>query len=287
MGGLPLYIIAIEKIDIYNEMKFVPIAHYFVMLSALLPAIFYYLYRLRLISRWWFAAQTIIAIFILLNTLSRQLIILAFISFFITFVRVNRVNEKRVLLFAALASGLLFFGIGELRINAIDLNNSSLDYLKVFSDVPLDLSVNTFDVTFNLYTSLNLDTLNTVAQNNPTPYLGAYTIRPIIDIFHLNGEIFPFISESNDTFKILATAIADPLLDFGLAGVCLFGFLYGWLGKNLFIRFIQEESLADCLLWSSFVYCMLMSVFANFFNVLFFWICLLVAWIFSQTRMAR
>lgn len=81
-GGFP-FIMTLYDINIYAEIKYVPIFHYFVMLNTLFPSIFYFYYKNNVISKKLFIIFTIISVFILLNLLSRQIMILGILTFFL------------------------------------------------------------------------------------------------------------------------------------------------------------------------------------------------------------
>lgn len=278
-GGFPLLTMLIYHVDSYADMKLIPIAHYFVMLTALLPAMYYYSYKDGLISRRHLILFSLCAAFILLNSLSRQLMIFGVIAFYFAYSKLNSVNEGRFVTTTVLLATCLFLGVGEFRIGAIDSSISSLDYLKAFSDVPLALPVNTFEVTYNLYTSLNFHTLSSLIHQSDSFYFGAYTFRPILELSQINSIFDSGIPEGRDTFKMLATVIADPYMDFGLPGVSVFGFVYGLLGSYAFSAYMSRRNVGHTLLWSTFAYVMVMAVFTNFFNVLFIWLCMGLCWV--------
>jgi oligosaccharide repeat unit polymerase len=282
-GGLPLLTLVVQKVDSYADMKLIPVAHYFVMLCSLLPAVFYYAYKENELSGVGAGVFSLLACFILLNSLSRQLMIFGVIAFYVTYTRLNAVNEGRLLVITGVLATVLFLGVGEFRIGAIDSSVSSLDYLKAYSAVSLTLPVNTFEVTYNLYTSMNFNTFSQILKSSDSFYFGAYTFRPFLDISQINNIFSSAIPEDRDTFKMLGTIIADPYLDFGVPGVVTFAFVYGWFGTSVFLAHVARMNIASCLLWASFSYVMVMAVFTNFFNVFFIWICFaLCALLFSQ-----
>lgn len=278
-GGFPLLTLLIHQVDSYADMKLIPVLHYLVMFTALLPALYYSLYKSGEISRLRFIVFSLLSAFILLNSLSRQLMIFGVIAFYFSYVKLNNVNEARLVSITGVLAAVLFLGVGEFRIGAIDSSVSSLDYLKAYSDVPLTLPVNTFEVTYNLYTSLNFNTFQKIVRETDSFYFGAYTVRPLLDISQINNVLGTGIPDSRDTFKMLGTIIADPYLDFGILGVIVFGFLYGVFGTCAFLAYMARDAVAHALMWSVFAYVMVMAVFTNFFNVFFIWLCIGLSWV--------
>jgi oligosaccharide repeat unit polymerase len=274
-GGFPLLNLILFQMNSYADMKLIPVAHYFVMLTALLPALYYHSYKAGKISRLRMTLCLLLVAFILLNTLSRQIMIFGFITFYFAYRKLNNVKESRLVFTALVLAIVLFLVVGEFRMGAVD----SLDFLKVFSDVPTTLPVNTFEVTFNLYSSLNFNTFNTLVREVSSFYFGAYTFRPLLDITQVNNIFEIGIPDSRDTFKMLATIIADPYLDFGLTGVLIFGFGYGIFGSYAFSAYMSRANAAFTLLWATFAYAMVMGVFTNYFNVFFIWLCIGLSWV--------
>lgn len=273
-GGFPLLLLTIQEVDSYAEMRLIPVAHYFVMLSAFLPSLYYYSYKEGVISRRRLILCALLVVFILLNTLSRQIMIFGVVAFYLTYSRLNNVNESRLFAIIVGLAIVLFLGMGELRIGAINSSISPLEYLKIYSDVPDTLPVNTFEVTFNLYTSLNFNTFNNIVRELDSFYFGAYTFRPILDITKINSIFGTGIPESRDTVKMLATIIADPYLDLGLPGVFIFALGYGIFGSYSYSAYKRRANAAYTLLWATFAFVMVMAVFTNFFNLFFIWLCI-------------
>jgi oligosaccharide repeat unit polymerase len=167
---------------------------------------------------------------------------------------------------------LFFLLFGALR-TSTDQDLQLVDYLKAFSDVPEDLDVNTIEVTYNLYTSMNLGTLNRIHESNDELFWGAYTFRPLAELLRLDTALGIVVPEELDTVRLLGTILADPYLDYGLAGICVFALIYGALGMLTYKLASRRANLAYTLLWATFSFAMVMAVFANFFNVLFTWLC--------------
>jgi oligosaccharide repeat unit polymerase len=278
-GGFPIFNMIVYHVDSYASMRLIPVAHYFVLLTGLLPALYYSSYKARLISHRQFILYLLLVAIILFNSLSRQIMIFGLIAFYFAYAKHNKVNEVRLVSIFVVLTTILFLTVGELRIGTINSSISSLEYLKAVSDVPLTSLVNSFDVTFNLYSSMNLNTFNIIASEESSFYFGAYTFRPLLDITQINNIFGIGIPTSRDTFMRLATIIADPYLDFGLPGVFIFGLSYGLFGSYAFFTYTARMNVAHTLLWATFVYVMIMSVFANFFNIFFIWLCLGLCWL--------
>jgi len=280
-GGFPILITIIYKINIYSDMKTIPILHYLPMLSSLMPATYYFLYKNKVVSRNMFILVTFISVFILLNMLSRQLMIFGLISYFFVYIRQNNIMADKVLFKWVIYTGSVFFILGSIRYIAIGNGGSELDYMKGFSSIPTELDVNMFDVTFNLYTSMNFSTLNRFVFDAGDNFNGLYTFKAIVEIFRADLAFDIYYPPNLDGFSALATVIADPYLDFGLVGVVVFSYVYGVLVANAYRLYQKENNLGYSLLWSISVFLMVMSVFTNFFNTLFIWICFFYACIFA------
>ncbi len=282
-GGFPILVTVISRQDIYSELQFIPVFHYLVMLITIMPSVYYYFYKYKKISKFYLYVILVVSFFVILNTLSRQLIIFGILSYFIVYIKLNNITSTKFFLKLLLSTGILFLLVGQLRLLAQKKDISALDYLKAFSGVPEQLNVNTFDVTFNLYTSLNFNTLNDFYVNAENFYYGLYTLKPVLVLLHYD-EAFSFQYRPDlDGFTRLGTVISDPYLDFGIPGVILFSFFYGTILSGAFISHVQSENLGHSLIWATLSYAMVMSVFANFFNVLFIWICIIFALFFCFT----
>ncbi|MGR5522465.1 O-antigen polymerase [Vibrio sp. PNB22_4_2] len=271
-GGFPFVIALVYRTNIYADMYHVPIAHYFVMLSAIVPCLYYHLFVKGRISRLKLYFTLVISCFILLNIMSRQILIMSAIFFFMTYAYENRLNLNKYIIRFGLGVALLFMLLGFVRIQSINDDVSQLEYLKVYAQVPKEKDVTSFDVTFNLYTSQNLNTLNDIISKSDTLGLGMYLFQPVIKIFKYDIAFDLSYPSELDSFVRLGTIIADPYLDFSLFGVVFFGFIYGFVNTFIYLKFNAFPSLKYTMLWSLVSFVMLMSVFTNFYNVLFTWI---------------
>lgn len=278
-GGLPLYQVIFLRVDGYSEKKAIPIFHYFVMLHSLMPAIFYFFYKKGKLTRFYFYFLAAFSLFVLFNNLSRQVIILCVLTLFFTFVSVNRFRSDQILLKGAIIMCFVFFGLGYFRVSAINDDISTTAYLKIYSEVPESYDVNLFDVTFNLYSSVNFNTLNdivsTVEHLDEYGY-GKYLFKPVLEISNADFAFDLKYDPRQDSFTRLGTVVADPYLDFGVIGVSFFAFFYGITSAFLYRMFVSYSNLGISVLWSINSFVLLMSVFTNFYNLLFTWICIVL-----------
>jgi len=205
------------------------------------------------------------------------------VFFFFVYAKSNKISPNRYILKVSLFSAFMFLLLGFVRIQSINNSVSQLEYLKAYAQVPSSRDVNTFDVTFNLYTSQNLVTLDEMVNNIEEAGFGfgKYTIQALIKTFKYDSTFDLRFPVEFDSFKRLGTIIADPYLDFGFFGVFLFAFIYGVLNSMIFMKAKYSSSVRYTLFWAMICYVMLMSVFTNFFNVLFTWIVFL--FVFSIT----
>lgn len=273
-GGFPFFIALIHKVNVYEDMYYVPILHYFVMLTALFPSIYYSVYKSGRVSRLKLITVVLMSVFVLLNIMSRQIFILSIVLMFFTFAKVNKINTNKYIIKVAVFASSMFLLLGFVRIQSINNSVSQLDYLKAFADVPSKRDVNTFDVTYNLYTSQNLVTLNDMVYSieNAGFGYGKYLTQNFLKTFKYDQAFNIEYLSQYDSFTRLGTIVADPYLDFGLAGVIVFGFLYGFLNSICFLKSKHSDSIRYTYFWAVLCYIMLMSVFTNFYNVLFSWL---------------
>lgn len=289
-GGLPLYQVIFLRFDGYSEKKAIPIFHYFVMLHSLMPAIFYYFYKKGRISRFAFYSFSMFSFFVLFNNLSRQIIILCVIAMFFTFVSVNRLRSDQILLKGVVVMCFVFFGLGYFRVSAINDDISTTAYLKIYSEVPESYDVNLFDVTFNLYSSVNFNTLNEIiytVEDLEDYGFGKYIFKPVLEISNASFAFDIKYDPQQDSFTRLGTIVADPYLDFGVIGVGFFAFFYGVTSAFLYRLFVSYSNLGISVLWSINSFVLLMSVFTNFYNLLFTWICIVLGLYLTGVRFRK
>ncbi len=273
-GGFPFFIALIHKINVYEDMYYVPILHYFVMLIAIFPSVYYYFYKNNKVGRFKFFVVLFVSIFVLLNIMSRQIFIFSIVFMFFTYAKVNKINTNKYILKAVIFTSVMFLVLGFVRIQSINNSISQLEYLKAYAGVPKERNVNTFDVTFNLYTSQNLVTLNdmiTKVDSQEFGY-GKYSLQSFIKVLKYDQAYNIEYAVQLDSFARLGTIIADPYLDFGLVGVTLLAILYGIINTVFFLKAKHSDSIRYTFFWAVLCFIMIMSVFTNFYNVLFSWL---------------
>ena len=251
-GGFPFFIALIHKINVYEDMYYVPILHYFVMLIAIFPSVYYYFYKNNKVGRFKFLI----------------------VFMFLTYAKVNKINTNKYILKAVIFTSVMFLVLGFVRIQSINNSISQLEYLKAYAGVPKERNVNTFDVTFNLYTSQNLVTLNDMITKVDSQELGygKYSLQSFIKVLKYDQAYNIEYAVQLDSFTRLGTIIADPYLDFGLVGVTLLAMLYGIINTVFFLKAKHSDSIRYTFFWAVICFIMIMSVFTNFYNVLFSWL---------------
>jgi oligosaccharide repeat unit polymerase len=250
------------------------------MLASIFPAVYYHLYKNGFVGKRILKVVLAISIFILMNMLSRQIMILALLTFLFIYAKEKDLSIDKVMLKGIGYGAIIFFIIGSIRYAAINDGVSELEFMKAYSGVPKALNVNMFDVSFNLYTSMNFATLNEFVNNAGEMHYGINMFRPVIEIFKIDQAFNIYYDPKLNSFSLLATIVADPFLDFGLLGVIFLPFFYGIFISKVYLNYQVSKNLGHSLGWSICVYVMVMSVFTNFFNVLFIWICLLYSLLF-------
>lgn len=276
-GALPLYVLLVLKVDIYSDLKFIPMLHYFVILHAIIPAVLYYAKRKGYLNGFWFFILTFGSFFILFNNLSRQIIILCVLCVFFVYVTANRLRADALLIKATLVFVVIFFGLGQLRVAAINDDISPTEYIKIYSGVPQHFDINLFDATFNLYAAVNFHTLNEIIASTEGVEghgYGKFMFKPVLTIFKADDAFQVNYSVLQDSFLRLGTVVADPYLDFGILGVVVLAFLYGLFSAQVFRLFSAGQNLGITLVWAVNVFVMVMAVFTNFYNLLFVWACM-------------
>ena len=270
-GYIPITQILVR--DVYNETnnQLIPILHYFVMLFAIIPSWLYIYYRNRMISRKIFVLLALLAFFVLCNFFSRQLLLTFLITGLFTYIRYNKVSLKMKLLFTLLPV-VMFIGIGALRLTTLDID--PLAFLRYFGEIPYETS--TIETYMSIYSTRNFYTFESFVQNlqnlDYSSY-GMYTFSPILTITLFNRLFGLEIDPVFDSNKGLATYAIEPYMDFGFCGVFIINILYGFVCGIIFKEYQQKKT--DALVaWSILLFCILMTVFTNYFNMLYIWMVL-------------
>jgi oligosaccharide repeat unit polymerase len=252
-----------------NENEVTPL-HNFIVLNAVLPAMFYINYKKKNISFLLFLGLTAVSSFIILNFFSRQIIILFFFSMLIA---VNYYRSIPVFRLMMIGAGILaiFIILGQLR-NSTDEDNSKdtsiNEFLKEYNGV--NKPTNLLETYLSLYGGVNFSTANRIiSQAEHDGYLayGAYSLRPIITVIPVNkNAIYP---QTYSSYTQLGTYVTDPFLDFRWVGVVVLNLLYGYLSMNSFKNYLSRKGEYYIVEWSLFIFCIFMCSFTNFFHMFF------------------
>jgi len=282
-GGIPLFLSIVKNQNIYGKVFLIPFLHNFVMFLALLPSIYYVLLTKKILSKKRFYVYTLLVIFILLNFLSRQILILGVLFYFFTFVKVKKLNINKLLIRFSIVSSFLFILIGNLRISNMNKDIDPNDYLKIYSNIHKDIETVILETTFNLYATQNINTLNEFIEKTKNYDYGKNVSKPLIKLFFLDKvEVFDYDPEF-DSFKELATIVAEPYLDFGVLGVIFFAFFYGIIAKISYIKYHYGETMSSIINYATIIFCIFMGVFTNFFNIFFIWFIFIVSNVVFKT----
>lgn len=279
-GGIAI-LKTIQGYNAYIENKSLPILHYAYMLLALIPSCYYFLYKDRKVGKRFFLVASVLCFFMIFDSLSRQLILLMVFSFFFSYVKLNSLSLDKLFIRLMFFSAAFFILIGSLRYIGGGTESSEIEFMKAYANIKPDYDVSLLEITFNLYTSKNISTLNDIMIiNDGDLHLGKYLFQAYIKIFGADGVYDISYDPSVDSYSRLGTIIADPYLDFGIPGVIVFAFLYGVLAYYSYSAYINSKSLSSSLLISVVFYSLFMSPFTNYFNQLFIFICISLSVIF-------
>jgi len=269
LGYLPVLNLGNAAVyDDLNENAVTPL-HNFIVLNAVLPAMFYISNKRGLIPFWVFIGLSLVSSFIILNFFSRQIIVLFFFSMLVAVSYYKSISVTKLLSVGAVCI-LLFILLGQLRGNSEDqVNAGSInDFLKQFAGI--NKPTNILETYLSLYGGVNFSTGSMISQaavhDNYVSY-GAYALRPLIGALPVDADkIYPMTYSS---YSLLGTYLVDPFLDFRWFGVLGFNFLYGFLSMNSFKNYLTKQSPYYIVEWSLFVFCIFMCSFTNYFNLFF------------------
>lgn len=271
-GYLP--ITRIFSFDVYKDTndKLVSFLHYFIMISAIVPSWAYILYRKEIISKRVLIYFSIGALFILINYLSRQIFFLLLISAFITYSYYYKVSIVKILS-ALFIVVFVFVFMGNIRImkSSSVLNNYTAEKL-IRGLGNIHYNTNILESYVDIYSSQRFDQMNSFVElKKEDGYLGygIFTLRPLSSILFLDRMGIVNYGEYKITNDISSYAI-DPYLDFGLVGVILLNFLYGFISRLTFVNFIEGNTLY-IIPWAMLIFCLIMSPFMNYFNTFIIW----------------
>jgi len=271
-GYLPLF--KMFSMDVYKDTndKLPSFLHYFIIIAAIIPSWAYILYRKEIISKKAFICFSISALFILINYLSRQIFFLFLISAFTTYSFYNKVSVRKIIfsLFIAIFVFILMGNIRNMRGGSV-LNNYKTEQLLRDSG-HIKYKTNIFESYLNIYSSQRFDAMEKFVQMKKKEDffgMGIFTFRPVISILFLDRMGIVDYKQYNITTNIASYAI-DPYLDFGLLGVIILNFLYGFICRLTFINFNEGNTLY-IIPWAMLIFCLIMSPFMNYFNTFIIW----------------
>ena len=271
-GYLP--ILKMFSMDVYKDTndKLLSFLHYFIIMSAIIPAWSYILFRKEIISKKafiWFSAGSL---FLLINYLSRQIFFLFMISAFITYSFYYKVSIRKIIL--ALASAIfIFILMGNIRImrgGSVQNNYTAEELLRDLGKI--NYKTNIFESYLNIYSSQRFDSMDKFVKMKKAEGffgLGIFTLRPLSSILFLDRMGIVDYKQYNVTAQISSYAI-DPYLDFGLLGVILLNFIYGFVCKLTFMNFNEGNTLY-IIPWAILIFCLIMTPFLNYFNTFIIW----------------
>jgi oligosaccharide repeat unit polymerase len=243
--------------------------HNFIVLNAILPAMFYISHKRGLIPFWIFLGLTFVSLFIIVNFFSRQTIVLFFFSMLVAVTYYKNVSVSKMMSIGGVCI-LIFVILGELRESSVYQENAGSinNFLKMYAEI--DKPTNLLETYMSLYGGLNFTTGNTIAQaavHDGYVSYGAYALRPVIGALPVDAEaIYPM---TYSAYSLLGTYLLDPFLDFRWLGVFGFNFLYGFVSMNSFKNYLSKQSPYYIIEWSLFVFCIFMCSFTNYFNLFF------------------
>jgi len=251
-----------------NENEVTPL-HNFIVLNAVLPAMFFINYKKGNITFLLFLCLAAVSGFIILNFFSRQIIILFFFSMLIAVNYYRKIPVGRLMLIGA-GIVVIFILLGQLR-NSSDSDDKSAsinDFLKEYNSI--SKPTNILETYLSLYGGVNFTTgqkIITQASHDNYYGFGVYSARPVITVLPVNkAAIYPPLYSS---YIELGTYITDPFLDFRWAGVIVLNLLYGYLSMNSFKNYLARQGEYYIVEWSLFIFCIFMCSFTNFFHMFF------------------
>lgn len=273
IGYLP--IVNIFSFDVYNDSntKLVSFIHYFVLLFALFPAWTYILYKSDIVKKRLFISVLVFSCFVIINYLSRQIILLFLLSTFISYAFYNKTNVKKILIYGF---GLiaLFFIIGQVRMAQMETlrKNEKYTIVKFLRNAAgIKYETNLIESTYVLYSSMRYNTLNEFikkADNEGYYGFGKFVFRPFVSLTFLDRiGIIKYEKEYSINSSVSTYAI-DAFLDFRFFGVVFWGLFYGLVSTHFYKNF-KSGNKKYIISWSLIVFCLIMSPFMNFFSSFF------------------
>ncbi len=248
--------------------------HNAVLLMNIMPGWIYILYKEKIVSKKLFRTIFGISIFISLNYLSKQTILLLLVSIFSAYFFYNKISTFAYLRIFVFCGGL-FVGVNYLRLSHFDRNYSedTSSYVKAVANIDQGKQVSVTEIMFVEYSSKRFSQFEKMvryAEEIKFNGYGMYTLRPLTAILFLEKLGILQIKTGLDTRANVGTFVIDPYLDFGIIGVIFFSCFYGYLSNTYYFQYKQKrkESIIKLVLIIQFF---LMAVFVNYFNTFFIW----------------
>ena len=255
--------------------------HYFVVLSSVLPAFSYILYKNNVISKREYFLIHAISFFINFNFFSRQFLLLYMISLYFAYLFHNKSSFKFGITVISLMI-MMFLTVGFLRFmqdNTYKTENQDkkqIEYLNNISNSKYKLSV--LENYLTIYSSNRFYELNKmINEKDSTNYYGygMYTFKPIVSVLFLNRlNLVDYDSKFNIP-NAVPTFVVDAYLDFGITGSILINFIYGFISTIFFYSFWKKKK-SGIINFSIIVFCIAMMTFMNYFNTFFVWFVLII-----------
>lgn len=268
----------------YGYFVYIPFAHYFVLMAAVLPAIAVYLYKARQIGLGSSIWQGGISLFVVLNSESRQQLLLLFLtvlivyeSFFVTRQKANQIAITMIILFS-----VTFVVLGNLRTGSSDPTR----YLVTFAQIKKTAEMNIVEVWFNKYGPENFSHLDTLIESLSRSglQLGKYVLRPVVSVLFLDRIGVVTYDTNLDGFSKLGTYVWELYVDFGLPGLVLLSFLLGFIVKRTYERNIIEPTIGNSVASAALLFCVFMSAFTNYYFTFFIWFVLASSLVLQRRR---
>lgn len=268
LGFLPVLNLGNAVYNDLNENEVTPL-HNFIVLNAVLPAMFYIIYKRGRISFSAFLALAAISGFIILNFFSRQILIIFFFSMLMAFNYYRKIPVFKLMIIGVIClAGFIL--LGQLRNSSEDDKKSVSinDFLKEYNSV--NKPTNLLETYLSLYGGVNFTTADKITEqavHDGYYGYGVYSARPLITVLPVDKNVvYPMVYSS---YTKLGTYIVDPFLDLRWAGVVLLNFLYGYLSMNSFKNYLNRKGEYYIVEWSLFIFCIFMCSFTNFFHMFF------------------
>jgi oligosaccharide repeat unit polymerase len=243
------------------------------MLFGVLPVWSFILVKKGRLSKLIFLSVLIISIFVILNYLSRQVIVLLLLSFLVSYTFYNKIQIRKLIVYSLLIVGV-FFLIGQIRISQLDSLKKTSGYTanKMLKDYTgIKSETNLIESTYILYSSIRYNVLNDFinrAKKDHYHGYGKYIFRQLVSVTFLDRVGLIHYEDDYNVNAALPTYAIDPYLDFGILGVICFGFFYGIISTHFYTNYkLKKEQYI--ISWSLVIFCLIMSPFMNYFSSFF------------------